>query len=318
MIKITPAITQRYLVGIHFGWVQPAGFRLPPWASFYFAHDGLVQNQHAYRIPLVSANFTPDYFVPNPEVPKYWDLIYIARNSRHKKLEEFFQCVRNIYDAGRDYKVLLICRTDGTNSNSTIAFRDLAGTYYRLFSPAERERFTLLGLSSELRYLGMSQRQLVYFYQSSKVATLFSSREGTPKMISEALLCGLPVVVNRSLEGGGRRHLNKSNSVQFSGYSNAHLAVIEAVENHRQLQPSSQRMRGVLSEEFSLPKLIDYLRELHELHGKRFDGELINLDRLNLRLPAHLVDDIPWATDSSMTSDIVSQSQWRIFLDHIT
>ena len=189
--------------------------------------------------------------------------------------------------------------------------------YYSLFSSNERQNFSIMLLSSNLSFLGLPFEVMSHFYNSSKIFTLFSNEEGGSRVISEALLCGLPVVVKDNLEGGGRDFLSKDNSILFSSFENAHESLIRAVENYDLFKVENETLRQSLSEEFSLEKLKEYFKKLFEENGQTFDGKLINTDRLNIRICGHLNEDIQWAKDRSGTADIASHKQLKIFMKNL-
>lgn len=312
--SIKPSCLQgKYFLGVHYGGFS-IGATVPNWASFYFGRNSVVGNaNHAIRIPLASANFTPECFKQIP-CDKMWDIINVSRNARLKNLNLFFDAVKRLYSRKKMYRVLLVCPTR-REENDWDHYTNITEVYYGRFSEKEREYFTLLRLSPELHYLGLSQSQLAMFYQHSKVCTLFSETEGSPKVITEALLCGCPIVVYNKQLGSGRDFLDKNNSVQFGNFAEADVALEEAVENYTSLIPSTA-LYDEMSITYTLPLLKQYLAGLYQSHGQVFDGELINTDNLNLRLPAHYVYN-PWATSPYYTSDIKNAAQWEEFLRHV-
>ena len=148
---------------------------------------------------------------------------------------------------------------------------------------------------------------------------MLSSAEGESRVIHEALLCGLPVVCYAGLLGGGRDHLNDTNSAQFTDYENIHLSLIKAAENAgSQLIVDTESLSAELSEIKTIPKLKQLFEEMYNKDGNEFDGELINTDELNLRLPAHYLE-VPWNVESGngVTADIVSKEQMTIFIKEL-
>jgi len=59
------------------------------------------------------------------------------------------------------------------------------------------------------------------------------------------------------------------------------------------------------------------LQFLEEKNGQKFDDELINTDRLNVRFPAHLNEDIGWAKTRFETADILSEEQLAKFMKNL-
>ncbi len=228
-------ISKDYFIGVHIGWLQQAQKPLEC-IDFYMATGSVAdfQGPAPFIIPLRSRNFTPSTFQRDDTIPKYWDILCVSRNKKTKNLDLFLKQIRQLYDQGHNYRVLLIVPTLKAE-NAQNDYVDLVDDYYRMFSAAERDRFTLLKLSEQLSFLGLSHSQLSFFYNASKVLTLFSAVEGGPKVISEALRCGLPIVVKDDLAGGGRDFLDETNSVQFHDFDKAYEALSYAVENYNKL-----------------------------------------------------------------------------------
>jgi glycosyltransferase involved in cell wall biosynthesis len=188
-----------------------------------------------------------------------------------------------------------------------------------MFNRKERESFTLMRLSAELGFLGISPATIAHFYKSSKAFCLLSSAEGESRVIHEALLCGLPVVCYSGLLGGGRDYLDDTNSAQFDDYSKIHLSLLDAAQKAgSKLVVDTDRLSGELSEIKTIPKLKQLFEEMYNKDGNEFDGELTNTDELNLRLPAHYLE-VPWNVESGngVTADIISKEQMTIFIKEL-
>jgi len=291
-------ILLKYFIGVHYGGFS-FGAHLPPFCAFYMGRPSVTdikrRQPNAFEIPLASGNFTSKVFKENKEAFKYWDIINVSRNGNVKKLQTFFREVKKIYELGHKYNILLVCasRLEETKEDH---FIDIADVYYDMFTKEEQEMFTLLRLGKDLEFKGLSKKQLSFFYQSSKVMTLFSEMEGFPGVIPEALLTGVPVVIWEHQKGSGRDYLDTSNSKLFADYENAHLTLIDAVENYDSFDFAFEDLQSNLREDLSLLNLKTYFSKMYELYGESFDGDLINTDNLVSRLPAHYVD-LSWASN---------------------
>lgn len=305
-----------YFIGIHWG-MFAENVETPDWVDFHMAAKGTASFKgEPFVIPLNSANFTPKIMAPQA-VEKYWDIICVAKNDNKKKYDELLCSVRKIYDAGFEYKILFVVASNLYEPASRY-YSSLLSDYNSNFSAAERELFTIIKTHPETGFQGFSYTFLSRLYNSSKVFTLFSQKEGASKAIKEAQLCGLPVVVKSDLAGGGRDFLNESNSCFFDSYESAHEALIKAVKNYESLRPDSEELARMLREDFTLDELKRYFAALYASQGRCFDGELLNTDALNRRLPAHLFDSsVYWARCERFrftTTDIHSKSLFRGFL----
>jgi len=309
--------TQRhYFVGVHYGWTASS---IPLYENCDFLMTpqqiDTNRNNQIIHIPLASRNFTPQCFQNKNQI-KYWDILCVSRMAKFKNLDYLLKSIRKIFDKGYNYKVLMIV-SENKKIYAKKFYTNLMDDYYSLFSYNERQNFSIMLLSSNIGFAGLPFEVMSHFYNSSKIFTLFSNAEGSSKVISEALLCGLPVVVKDNLEGGGRDFLRKNNSILFSSFENAHESLIQAVEHYNLFKVENETLRQNLSEEFSLEKLKEYFKRLFEENGQTFDGKLINTDHLNIRIPAHLNENIPWAKDRFSTADIVTHKQLEIFIRNL-
>lgn len=306
-------IRRSYFIGVHYGVLS--NVVAEPFQDFVMGRESTVRvhGRQIFRIPFNSRAFTPVCFQPDSKVKKHWDIINISRVPKVKNLDIFLRAIKQIYLSGRKFRVLLVVPSS-SNESPQHAFTNIVQTYHEMFSEGERELFTLMRLSPELSFLGLPQETIAYFYNSSRVFTLLSAAEGESRVIHEALLCGLPVVVYANLQGGGRDYLNNSNSVQFGDFKDVAAALAFAVENHARLSFDPHALLSELREDHTIPKLRDYFREMFALQGESFDGELINLNKLNFRLPAHYFN-VPWHLPSGngITTDIESLEQFAAF-----
>ena len=308
-------IKNKYFIGVHYGGYS-YGVKVPTFCDFYFGLPSVIGPQpHVYHIPLASGNFTAPCFNPDPDNSKYWDIINVSRNGNVKNLRLFFREVKKIYDMGLKYKILLVCASREEEVDHD-HFTDIADVYYDMFTKEERDLFTLMRLGKDLEFKGLSKKQLSYFYQSSKVATLFSKTEGFPGVICEALLTGLPVVIWSGQRGSAKDFLNNTNSILFNNFDEAHLALIEAVKNYKQFDHDHDSLLNELGEEESIKKLKNHFSKIYSLNEQKYDYKLINQDDLVSRLPAHYVP-LPWANNRHHNGHIKTVEQFNVFTKEI-
>jgi len=310
-----------YYIGVHYGSAANLqGAQKQSYQDFCMGAESTVSfvGEQPFRIPYNSRAFTPSYFMEDKSISKHWDIINISRNANVKRLDQFLRAVRKLYDSGNMLKVLLVvpgCHNEKPHTH----FVDIVKAYESMFNRHERDLFTLMRLSPELGFLGISPSTIAYFYKSSKAFCLLSSAEGESRVIHEALLCGLPVVCYAGLLGGGRDYLNTSNSSQFTDYNEIHLSLADAAKRaSNDLSVDVESLSHELSEIKTIPKLKELFKQMYNKDNNIFDGSLINTDELSLRLPAHYLE-VPWNTEhgNGVTADIASKEQLTIFIKEL-
>lgn len=306
-------IKEKYFIGIHWGHFHE-NVVTPDWVSFHmsalgtctFVGDPIV-------IPLSSANFTPRIMAPK-RIDKYWDIITVAKNIKVKRFDILINEIRKIFDLGYKYRVLFVIASNKVEHQDKF-YSNILDDYFELFSDEERERFTIIKTHPNMGFQGFSYTFLAHLYNQSKIFTIFSQQEGECRVIKEAQMCGLPIVVKSDMIGGGRDYLNSNNSVLFNEYSEAHHALIEAVETVEKFEVDFEQLKEVLGEKASIESLKKYFSDLYKSNDQEFDGSLVNLDNLNRRLPSHYFDaSIVWANHPKYrfsTTDVVTLDMFR-------
>ena len=314
--KALSELRKHYVFGMHWGAHHP-NVSPPTIIDFHLAGPGTVSFARPVRhIPLCSRNFTPACFKP-ASLPKYWDVINISRPIRQKRLDDFFQVIRRVYDQGHLLRVLLLCPWPPRMDDPSWWYRELEGDYLRMFSESERQYFSLMRLQhGPVGAFPLPQETIAYFYNVSKFFCLFSEHEGESRVIAEALLCGLPVVVRETLLGGGRDYLTPENSRTFSSLDEAAEQFIEIANNHHHYSFDTSKLEIELSERHTKSKLQRALQGLfHEL-GYPFLGEP-RLDKLDRRLPGHEVN-LPAHLRADETNDLRSLEATLLYARQIS
>lgn len=309
-------LKKNYFVGIHWGFAS-RDILSPKWVDFHMTANGTATFKNdPFIIPLNSANFTPEVMSKKKNITKYWDIICVAKNDNKKNYHQLLFSIRKIYDLGYQYKIIFIIASN-KNEDSNRYYTNILDDYFKMFSAEERELFTIIKTHPETGFQGFSYTFLSHLYNQSKIFTIFSQREGECRVIKEAQLCGLPIVVKSDMEGGGRDYLNEENSVYFDCYENAHNSLIYAIENYKDFKFNTLELRKELSESNSIDILHKYFEELFNNYNQNYDKQLINLDNLNRRLPAHYFDkSITWANSEEFrftTTDIVNIDMFNKF-----
>jgi len=306
-------ISKKYFIGEHFGWYH-RDYGTKPFIDFYLCTESTVtfkEPEKVVTIPLSSSSFINKIF-ENKGYNKIYDVMCVSHSGKNKRLKDFVHSIRKLYDEGHKYRVLLINK-ESILENPKGHYVDLEDDYHRLFSTEEKQLFTLVRIKGSLSLLGLPSQAISEFYNLSKVFALFSEQEGEPRAISEALICGLPVVMNKNIKAGGvgLDMLDDKNSVLFTDYSESHKALIQAVENIDKFTLDSERVKTSLREDYTIEVLKEHLAKLYAADGQIFDGTLDNPTNLANAVNAHIAE-VPWAMSKDNSADILSRKQFEI------
>ena len=274
---------ERYVFAMHWGFfarnVGPT-----PRIDVHLACPGVVDFAPGVDervVPMCSRNFLPDDFRPLP-VPKVWDVVTVTRAVKRKRNEDFVRAVRLAFDRGRRLRVLLVCPVAETGAD--LAFVDL---WKRLFDVEERRSFQVLTPILRDDAFPIPRDALVYFYNSARCFALFSAEEGQPKVVTEALLCGTPVLVRADQLGAGRDHLDASNSATFTTIEEAAETMVRMATEPERWSFDPEPLREALVGSRSRPRLQRHLEQVFADLRIPFEGGLAAGD-LSRLLPSHV------------------------------
>lgn len=313
------ALKERYVLGLQWG-AYHADVGDTPYVDFQMACPGTVDwapGAEPRLVEMCSRDFTPSRFAPM-DIPKRWDVFSVGHPIDVKRYSELLEAVRECFDRGVDLDVLLVCAVPEPPDQLT-GYWDTAffEQYEALFTDAERERIDL-GVPVEASFGNrplhpIPNEVFPYLYNASRGFALFSREEGQSKVVHEALCCGTPVVVHEELKGGGRDHLDETNSLQFGdveGAADAFQTIAESGAPSFDAEP----LRRKLVEEFTAPVFEERVREVYADLGREFRGDLETED-LAFKLGSHTVT-LPASMRSGNTNDLRSREAFVRFVDH--
>lgn len=204
------AMKSRWLIGLHHNWHDHT-FRYDPLFDFSMAGEDDLREVNGTEVPLVTmdaCNFVPAVFRP-PDGERFWDILYIARAVAFKRLPEFLNAVRKLYDQGHRYRVLCISPMppyDPADAGTVVY--DLRERYEALFDDEEQGRFILL--TPGWRYpFPFDLDTIAFFYRSSKAFAHFADDERRCRVAGYAWACGMPVVAMAAVGSLLPRELRK-------------------------------------------------------------------------------------------------------------
>ena len=284
--RLLQRVRERYVVAVHYGWYSRIDGP-PAWVDFHFAPEATVvfaEPDRVRRIPMNSSYFVPSYFRP-VKMPKQWDVISVTRPAPFKNTDQLLAALRVLKDMRPQSRALVVCATS-QRSRTTGMLAGVERQYQELFSPAEREDVVLLPFNLQGAPFPFPRRDVAFLYNASRLFTLFSKREGGSKAIKEALLCGLPLVLDADLEGGGLEFATAKNSRVFRGVKQAAERMAEVLDHSADFEFDTSGLARRISETYTVPELMAHLARTFEELGIPFEGE-VDTHELGMKLPSH-------------------------------
>lgn len=224
-------LKSRYVIAYFWAWYQDEVNSIP-FVDVHLAASQTVKsfNTNQRRIKVHDIHFVPDYF-RNLNIPKRWDLLCIAAPGKHKRVSELLEAIEIALNKDPTFTALLLFPRPKKLKDEKWD-EEFFKKYDQDFTSEQKENITLhTPLRTDDNIQPIPKEYLPYLYNSSKFFTLFSKKEGGPKVIAEALVCGTPVVVPSSFQGGICTYLEESNSRHFSSLEEASEIFIEMKNN---------------------------------------------------------------------------------------
>jgi glycosyltransferase involved in cell wall biosynthesis len=171
-----------------------------------------------------------------------WQVLYVGQLNTLKNVDVLLRAIARI---SQPVEIQLVYH----NSSLEVSLRKLAFE---------------LGLSERVYFLGpKSPQQLATLYQDADVFVLPSGGEALPSVITEAMLCGTPVVATDV--GGVREQLGGYGVCVSPGRADELAAAISYVFDHyEQFATRSEAASAYARERFSIKNMVDRHLELYE------------------------------------------------------
>ncbi|MBX2861799.1 MAG: glycosyltransferase [Vampirovibrio sp.] len=311
-------LKKQYVVGMH--WGSPhENIGTLPYIDFHLGSTNTLKFAPDVTTPrntLCARNFLPDCFnkmAPETRGAKRWDILSVAGPRRLKRLDELLVVLRKVYDRRPETRTLIICACPNLSERDPeLDYVEIYDDYLKMFSLKEREKFTLMLLEGN-QGMPILQEDMAYFYNQSRIFTLFTNKEGDPRVIPEALLCGLPVVVKKHLAGGGKDYLNEANSREFSTLDEAAEVFLDLLRDDcPEVDPNPYQTH--LLARHTVPQLEAWLKELFAQLDIPYEGTLY-ADNLVNTLPGHLILTLPPNKRYASSNDLISHQAalWYVY-----
>lgn len=301
-------LRQKYVVGLYWGFYEA---NVPDWpfTDFYLAPHGSIDrvpDAKLPQIPVSGRNFTPAAFaVPPKNQEKFWDVLTVGRPAKWKRFDEFLKAVRIMVDKRPETTALIVCSVPD-NADPKKYDLTLPQQFDRLFSEAEREKITLLWLTQRGDAYPMLPNTMAHFFKQSRLFALFSEYEGAARVVSEALLCGLPVVLRKGMRGGTADFVDDKNACQFDTTEQAAQQMLSILDGKKKTKVNAQGLAEKMSETHTVPWLEGELKKVFKMLKEPWKGS-IKTENLGRHLPAHIIT-LPRHLRSPVTDDLNSSA----------
>ncbi len=281
-------LKEKWLVGLHHNW-HDYNFNYNPIFDFSMAGetDLIEKNGQKFSLlPMDACNFVPPYF-KNSSGEKFWDILYVARAVKFKKIPEFFECVKSMYKHGKMYKILFICPVPPyKEEDKKNVFYEIREVYDKMFSEEEKSLFTLLTI--DYRYpFPFDLQTLAHFYKSSKTFVHFADSERRCRVAAYAWAAGLPVVGMSCIGSLLPKELQKTPYFyEVKNYKEFESKIDQAIKESEQ-NKSEDEVAKYFEEKNAIEMLENYLKDIFGSKGETYEKDLIFSKSLDIRLGRH-------------------------------
>ncbi len=293
-------IKDRWLVGIHHH-AHDLFFKYDPLYDFHLAGETDLVEISGKKFPITNmdcCNFVPSYFNKSTN-EKFWDILYVARAVRFKKIPDFFYAIRKLYDQGHMYRVLLISPIDEADSTrGRYAYSNIRGLYDEMFSKEEQKLFNFMTLNFNYPY-PFDMPTLAHFYKSSKIFLHSADDERRCRVAAYGWAAGMPVVGGENVGLLLPKELQKPPYFyKAECYKDLARLAKDALDDYEK-NPDMTAVRKVVAEDYTKDILINKLKEILPNEYINEDRSLYSLEHLDIRLGMHHLKGSTYASDNS-------------------
>ncbi len=280
--------------------------------DFHLGHSSFVNisnPEECEMIPLYDGNFISKEFRNLDYKQKYFDIASISTMSKLKRNRELLFAIKK---SKIKLKSLFIILTSDFDNSIYQDFK-LKKIVENLFNEEEKERITFIKLSKDLAPSGLSRSSINWFLNQTKLFYAGSDYEGGNRASKEAILAGAKVIYYKYTKSGIPIGLSRENSFSFSSYDKINETIVGALKNYKPYKTKDEDYLK-FSSKYALDKIRPFA--LKYFDNPDIISKIINYDNLSVDLPAHNLS-VPWFIKNSMSSDLMTIKQIKIFLNYI-
>jgi hypothetical protein len=286
-----------WVYGVHIqGDVSGSPWPLEDWQSFVMWPDAQAPFLSALPAERVLGMNCVSFLLDPVETTgeRTWELCVVTRPSRIKRPVESLQIIKHLLQARprAEFVVISPDPRDVTIGRRLYEVQDVEQDFFQvprsLFTARELGRISFVCASTQaFGNLPVTASFVSEVIARSRMLLLTSHREGTPRVIGEALLAGTPCAVSTNLTSGLNRFLVPENSLRVSDVPiDAAREIDRALDAPGRFAIDRDAARALFAESHNLPRLRATLAAIIERAGRPVDGEWY-LEDLRLRLSGH-------------------------------
>lgn len=290
----------RWLFGIHVqgdcSWMER--WPLRDWQSFFLWPESdapwLANVPEARRIAMNCINLMP---VPEPasaSITRNIDLCVISRASVIKRIRETLLTLRALMDLRPNLTATIVVPDNRRLALGVGGYkkqhieRDFFELPLKLFNARELKQLSFLSSSNEaFGRFPVADSLMTDILNRSKFMFMPSHSEGTPRVIAESFLVGVPVILSEKLRSGIRRNLSTDDTVFVDDAPAIAAAQIDAaLATYDRFRVDKAKFRLLYGRDVNLDAFRSALEDLVRAGGRPVEGRWF-LEDLHLRLACH-------------------------------
>ena len=304
VIKNITSLKKNWLIGIHHNW-HDFNFSYNKIFDFHFAgKNDLVEinKKNFLSSDFDCCNFIPNYFNFSNK-NKIWDLLFVGRPVFFKRLNKFYDVVREIYDNKIYIKILcIVWKSKKKFIKESHEFNNFYEVYLKRFSKHERVHFKLISLDHDKPF---NLKTLSKYYKNSRIYIHTSDVERRSRTTAYALKAGMPVVCMESIASISKRKYIRRPFIYIArkdkDFSKLALKALKFSKSKfykkNVMKPSMENFNYKKNEK----NLIKFFEKVEKKKYKNSDLSLFNLKNLDYRLgQSYINKNQKWNVDSTL------------------
>ena len=280
---------KEWFLGIHHNW-HDYKFEYNDLFDFHLAgkYDLKEKNNKFFLNSNIDCtNFVPKYFSFSKS-SKHWDILFVGRTAFFKRLNKFFEIIRNLYDNKNYLRALcVVVEEDKKILKDNFSYEDYFNDYLFKFNSYERRFFNIIKLNKKNPF---DLKTLSQFYKYSRIYVHTSEFERRSRTTSYTLASGISVVCFKNTASIVKTALQKKPSIYLAkSYQDFPKLILQAVNFVKSNKYKKKNMLSIINYfeyQMNIKKLLNFFEMLSKTKYSKKDFSLFNFHNLDFRLGA--------------------------------